>query len=75
MKFFFFLDQDYAIGYIISRGLSSDFFSIFNVVHGIAEYPEKIRKKEIKKVTSTTTSTTESPVVTYSLHDTFIISK
>ncbi|XP_065358093.1 uncharacterized protein LOC135952181 [Calliphora vicina] len=54
--------SDYAVGYTISKALSSDFFSIFNVVHDISKYPEKIRNKELL------TTTTESPVSIYDSH-------
>ncbi|XP_037826863.1 keratin, type I cytoskeletal 9-like [Lucilia sericata] len=53
---------NYAVGYSISKALSNDFFSIFNVVHDISKYPEKIRNKEL------TTTTTQSPVDTYDLN-------
>ncbi|KAI8116960.1 hypothetical protein FF38_00725 [Lucilia cuprina] len=53
---------NYAVGYSISKALSNDFFSIFNVVHDISKYPEKIRNKEL------TTTTTKSPVDTYDLN-------
>ncbi|XP_065357705.1 homeobox protein 6-like [Calliphora vicina] len=54
--------SDYAVGYTISKALSSDFFSIFNVVHDISKYPEKIRNKELL------TTTTQSPVSSYDLN-------